>query len=176
MLWLFRKWQHYSATFLNCFCIGRSNWHDLSLHSSLLAPWFCFFHKLPTAFDHIKIKLWQTEWPFKIRFKIFYILTFPPFPSRPQYRILGQIPDTDIYCDVEEYEEVGVYFCAWFYVLEQRWLWQLSGVHLQYAFRKQINVTRKSHIVQNATFLSCIVCLTRRWSQVTFTLIIIALA
>ncbi|XP_025953427.1 prestin isoform X2 [Dromaius novaehollandiae] len=24
----------------------------------------------------------------------------------PQYRILGQIPDTDIYCDVEEYEEV----------------------------------------------------------------------
>ncbi|XP_040452464.1 prestin [Falco naumanni] len=26
--------------------------------------------------------------------------------QRPQYRILGQIPDTDIYCDVEEYEEV----------------------------------------------------------------------
>nr|5EZB_A Chain A, Chicken prestin STAS domain,Chicken prestin STAS domain [Gallus gallus]5EZB_B Chain B, Chicken prestin STAS domain,Chicken prestin STAS domain [Gallus gallus] len=28
---------------------------------------------------------------------------------RPQYRILGQIPDTDIYCDVEEYEEVKEY-------------------------------------------------------------------
>ncbi|XP_071408772.1 prestin isoform X1 [Pithys albifrons albifrons] len=27
----------------------------------------------------------------------------------PQYRILGQIPDTDIYCDVEEYEEVKEY-------------------------------------------------------------------
>uniref|UniRef100_A0A669P1Z8 Solute carrier family 26 member 5 n=1 Tax=Phasianus colchicus TaxID=9054 RepID=A0A669P1Z8_PHACC len=29
--------------------------------------------------------------------------------QRPQYRILGQIPDTDIYCDVEEYEEVKEY-------------------------------------------------------------------
>ncbi|XP_010009181.1 PREDICTED: prestin [Nestor notabilis] len=27
----------------------------------------------------------------------------------PQYRILGQIPDTDIYCNVEEYEEVKEY-------------------------------------------------------------------
>ncbi|KAJ7407130.1 hypothetical protein WISP_128431 [Willisornis vidua] len=27
----------------------------------------------------------------------------------PQYRILGQIPDTDIYCDVEDYEEVKEY-------------------------------------------------------------------
>ncbi|XP_026696926.1 prestin [Athene cunicularia] len=27
----------------------------------------------------------------------------------PQYRILGQIPNTDIYCDVEEYEEVKEY-------------------------------------------------------------------
>ncbi|XP_038009375.1 prestin isoform X2 [Motacilla alba alba] len=27
----------------------------------------------------------------------------------PEYRILGQIPDTDIYCDVEEYEEVKEY-------------------------------------------------------------------
>ncbi|KAM6304222.1 prestin isoform 2-T2 [Podargus strigoides] len=27
----------------------------------------------------------------------------------PQYRILGQVPDTDIYCDVEEYEEVKEY-------------------------------------------------------------------
>ncbi|KAM6290912.1 prestin isoform 3-T6 [Porphyrio hochstetteri] len=27
----------------------------------------------------------------------------------PQYRILGWIPDTDIYCDVEEYEEVKEY-------------------------------------------------------------------
>ncbi|KAM6096925.1 prestin isoform 4-T4 [Chlamydotis macqueenii] len=27
----------------------------------------------------------------------------------PQYRILGQIPDTDIYCDVEEYKEVKEY-------------------------------------------------------------------
>uniref|UniRef100_A0A8C8RWC8 Solute carrier family 26 member 5 n=1 Tax=Pelusios castaneus TaxID=367368 RepID=A0A8C8RWC8_9SAUR len=27
----------------------------------------------------------------------------------PQYRILGQIPHTDIYCDVEEYEEVKEY-------------------------------------------------------------------
>ncbi|XP_009287335.1 PREDICTED: prestin [Aptenodytes forsteri] len=27
----------------------------------------------------------------------------------PQYRILGQIPDTDIYCDVKEYEEVKEY-------------------------------------------------------------------
>jgi len=35
-----------------------------------------------------------------------------PFLSSPQYRILGQIPDTDIYCDVEEYEEVGVYSSA----------------------------------------------------------------
>ncbi|KAL9853215.1 prestin isoform 1-T3 [Geothlypis trichas] len=26
--------------------------------------------------------------------------------QRPKYRILGQIPNTDIYCDVEEYEEV----------------------------------------------------------------------
>lgn len=35
-----------------------------------------------------------------------------PFLSSPQYRILGQIPGTDIYCDVEEYEEVGVYSSA----------------------------------------------------------------
>ncbi|CAH2275731.1 prestin isoform X1 [Pelobates cultripes] len=27
----------------------------------------------------------------------------------PEYRILGQIPNTDIYCDVEEYEEVKEY-------------------------------------------------------------------
>ncbi|XP_075000899.1 prestin isoform X2 [Calonectris borealis] len=30
----------------------------------------------------------------------------------PQYRILGQIPETDIYCDVEEYQETGVDPCA----------------------------------------------------------------
>ncbi|XP_057877879.1 prestin [Melospiza georgiana] len=29
--------------------------------------------------------------------------------QRPKYRILGQIPNTDIYCDVEEYEEVKEY-------------------------------------------------------------------
>uniref|UniRef100_A0A8C0B646 Solute carrier family 26 member 5 n=1 Tax=Buteo japonicus TaxID=224669 RepID=A0A8C0B646_9AVES len=29
--------------------------------------------------------------------------------QRPQYRTLGQIPGTDIYCDVEEYEEVKEY-------------------------------------------------------------------
>lgn len=29
--------------------------------------------------------------------------------QRPEYRILGQIPNTDIYCDVEEYEEVKEY-------------------------------------------------------------------
>ncbi|CAN8210654.1 unnamed protein product [Coccothraustes coccothraustes] len=29
--------------------------------------------------------------------------------QRPEYRIFGQIPNTDIYCDVEEYEEVKEY-------------------------------------------------------------------
>lgn len=32
------------------------------------------------------------------------------FHFSSKYRILGQIPNTDIYCDVEEYEEVNVLF------------------------------------------------------------------
>ncbi|XP_072257811.1 prestin isoform X1 [Pyxicephalus adspersus] len=35
----------------------------------------------------------------------FAILTVIYRTQSPQYRILGQIPNTDIYCDVEEYEE-----------------------------------------------------------------------
>uniref|UniRef100_A0A8C3UGE0 Solute carrier family 26 member 5 n=1 Tax=Catharus ustulatus TaxID=91951 RepID=A0A8C3UGE0_CATUS len=37
----------------------------------------------------------------------FAIITVIYRTQRPKYRILGQIPNTDIYCDVEEYEEVG---------------------------------------------------------------------
>ncbi|XP_067172762.1 prestin isoform X4 [Apteryx mantelli] len=36
----------------------------------------------------------------------FAMITIIYRTQSPQYRILGQIPDTDIYCDVEEYEEV----------------------------------------------------------------------
>nr|XP_056702105.1 prestin [Euleptes europaea] len=36
----------------------------------------------------------------------FALVTILYRTQSPQYRILGQIPDTDIYCDVEEYEEV----------------------------------------------------------------------
>ncbi|OCT87275.1 prestin [Xenopus laevis] len=36
----------------------------------------------------------------------FAILTVIYRTQSPQYRILGQIPNTDIYCDVDEYEEV----------------------------------------------------------------------
>ncbi|XP_018108162.1 prestin isoform X2 [Xenopus laevis] len=36
----------------------------------------------------------------------FAILTVIYRTQSPQYRILGQIPNTDIYCDVEQYEEV----------------------------------------------------------------------
>ncbi|KAM3910319.1 prestin-like [Leptodactylus fuscus] len=32
-----------------------------------------------------------------------------PFFFSSQYRILGQIPNTDIYCDIEEYEEIKEY-------------------------------------------------------------------
>ncbi|XP_042323188.1 prestin isoform X2 [Sceloporus undulatus] len=36
----------------------------------------------------------------------FAMITIVYRTQSPKYRILGQIPDTDIYCDVEEYEEV----------------------------------------------------------------------
>ncbi|XP_054845112.1 prestin [Eublepharis macularius] len=36
----------------------------------------------------------------------FALITIVYRTQRPQYRILGQIPDTDIYCGVEDYEEV----------------------------------------------------------------------
>ncbi|KAL8220920.1 UNVERIFIED_CONTAM: hypothetical protein K2H54_056486 [Gekko kuhli] len=36
----------------------------------------------------------------------FALVTIVYRTQSPQYRILGQIHDTDIYCDVEEYEEV----------------------------------------------------------------------
>uniref|UniRef100_A0A8D0CDA9 Solute carrier family 26 member 5 n=1 Tax=Salvator merianae TaxID=96440 RepID=A0A8D0CDA9_SALMN len=36
----------------------------------------------------------------------FAVITIVYRTQSPQYRILGQIPGTDIYCDVEEYEEV----------------------------------------------------------------------
>ncbi|XP_053572518.1 prestin [Bombina bombina] len=36
----------------------------------------------------------------------FAILTVIYRTQSPQYRILGQVPNTDIYCDIEEYEEV----------------------------------------------------------------------
>ncbi|XP_060634316.2 prestin [Anolis sagrei] len=36
----------------------------------------------------------------------FAMITIVYRTQSPQYRILGQIPDTDIYCDMEEYEEV----------------------------------------------------------------------
>nr|XP_009481643.1 PREDICTED: prestin isoform X1 [Pelecanus crispus] len=39
----------------------------------------------------------------------FAVITVIYRTQSPQYRILGQIPDTDIYCDVEEYEEVKEY-------------------------------------------------------------------
>uniref|UniRef100_A0A8C3ULN7 Solute carrier family 26 member 5 n=1 Tax=Catharus ustulatus TaxID=91951 RepID=A0A8C3ULN7_CATUS len=39
----------------------------------------------------------------------FAIITVIYRTQRPKYRILGQIPNTDIYCDVEEYEEVKEY-------------------------------------------------------------------
>lgn len=39
----------------------------------------------------------------------FAVITVIYRTQRPQYRILGQIPNTDIYCDVEEYEEVKEY-------------------------------------------------------------------
>nr|XP_028594400.1 prestin-like [Podarcis muralis] len=36
----------------------------------------------------------------------FAMITIVYRTQSPQYRILGQIPGTDIYCDIEEYEEV----------------------------------------------------------------------
>ncbi|XP_063783080.1 prestin [Pseudophryne corroboree] len=36
----------------------------------------------------------------------FAIITVIYRTQSPQYRILGQVPNTDIYCDVEEYEEI----------------------------------------------------------------------
>ncbi|XP_063304221.1 prestin [Pelobates fuscus] len=39
----------------------------------------------------------------------FAIITVIYRTQSPEYRILGQIPNTDIYCDVEEYEEVKEY-------------------------------------------------------------------
>ncbi|XP_066490655.1 prestin [Tiliqua scincoides] len=39
----------------------------------------------------------------------FAMITIVYRTQSPQYRILGQIPDTDIYCDVDEYEEVKEY-------------------------------------------------------------------
>ncbi|XP_058718158.1 prestin-like [Poecile atricapillus] len=39
----------------------------------------------------------------------FAMLTVIYRTQRPEYKILGQIPNTDIYCDVEEYEEVKEY-------------------------------------------------------------------
>ncbi|XP_009570915.1 PREDICTED: prestin isoform X2 [Fulmarus glacialis] len=39
----------------------------------------------------------------------FAMITIIYRTQSPQYRILGQIPDTDIYCDVEEYQEVKEY-------------------------------------------------------------------
>ncbi|XP_062437798.1 prestin isoform X2 [Rhea pennata] len=36
----------------------------------------------------------------------FAMITIIYRTQSPQYRILGQLPDTDIYCDVEEYEEI----------------------------------------------------------------------
>ncbi|XP_048156436.1 prestin isoform X1 [Corvus hawaiiensis] len=39
----------------------------------------------------------------------FAMITIIYRTQSPQYRILGQIPNTDIYCDVEEYEEVKEY-------------------------------------------------------------------
>ncbi|KAM8972106.1 prestin [Pelodytes ibericus] len=39
----------------------------------------------------------------------FAILTVIYRTQSPQYRILGQIPNTDIYCDIQEYEEIKEY-------------------------------------------------------------------
>ncbi|CAM2098587.1 unnamed protein product [Caretta caretta] len=39
----------------------------------------------------------------------FAMITIIYRTQSPQYRILGQIPNTDIYCDVEDYEEVKEY-------------------------------------------------------------------
>lgn len=39
----------------------------------------------------------------------FAMITIVYRTQSPKYRILGQVPDTDIYCDVDEYEEVKEY-------------------------------------------------------------------
>uniref|UniRef100_A0A8B9PHI9 Solute carrier family 26 member 5 n=1 Tax=Apteryx owenii TaxID=8824 RepID=A0A8B9PHI9_APTOW len=57
----------------------------------------------------------------------FAMITIIYRTQSPQYRILGQIPDTDIYCDVEEYEEVGVRFSSESHLIMLFFSWQ-TGV------------------------------------------------
>uniref|UniRef100_A0A8B9PLB5 Solute carrier family 26 member 5 n=1 Tax=Apteryx owenii TaxID=8824 RepID=A0A8B9PLB5_APTOW len=75
----------------------------------------------------------------------FAMITIIYRTQSPQYRILGQIPDTDIYCDVEEYEEVGVRFSCieQFYVFNQS---KITGV---------ICCLTLSHCAFSAVCLAC---------------------
>lgn len=44
------------------------------------------------------------------------IVTHCPCIFSPSYKVLGQLPDTDVYIDIDAYEEVGPFSCHF------RWL------------------------------------------------------
>ena len=40
------------------------------------------------------------------------ILTYSLSVCSPSYKVLGQLPDTDVYIDIDAYEEVGPFFLS----------------------------------------------------------------
>lgn len=65
--------------------------------NSLANPYMTYKH----GKSHVSITYWAltTQW---------YFNTLSIFS--PSYKVLGQLPDTDVYIDIDAYEEVGPFF------------------------------------------------------------------